>query len=129
MPQDQSTGAAGNAFGRANAKKLAAALGAKLTKPGSNEARWDGKLVVLKSAALDTNSVGVTYLMLERIDEVVAALEREDGAFDIYTLSASAFRSAMGPTRSKGPSSGRVGVVRRSVFESQGHHLGVKNLR
>jgi hypothetical protein len=47
MPQDQSSGAAGNEFGRENAKKLAAALGATLTKPGSNEARWEGKLVAL----------------------------------------------------------------------------------
>jgi hypothetical protein len=128
MPQDQSTGAAGNAFGRDTAKKLATALGAKLTKPGSNEARWDGKLVALKSAAVDTNSIGVTYLMLERIDEVLAALQRDDGAFDLYALSAAAFRSAMRPTRSKGPSAGRVGVVRRAVFESQGHHLGTKRL-
>ena len=95
MPQDQNTGAAGNEFGRENAKKLAETLGAKLTKPGSNEARWDGKLVALKSAAVNTKSVGVTYLMLDRIDEVIAALQRDDGAFDLYSLSASAFRSAM----------------------------------
>lgn len=128
MRQDQTTGAAGNEFGRENAKKLAKSLGAKLTKPGSNEARWDGKLVALKSAAPGTKSVGVTYLMLDRIDEVVAALQREDGAFDLYSLSAAAFRSAMTPTRSKGASSGRVGIVRRSVFESQGRHLGTKRL-
>jgi hypothetical protein len=128
MSQDQSTGAAGNEFGRANAKKLAALLGARLTKPGSNEARWDGKLVVLKSAAAGTNSIGVTYLMLERIDEVIAAMQREDGAFDLYALSAAAFRSAMTPTRSQGPSAGRVGIVRRSVFESQGRHLGTRTL-
>lgn len=99
-----------------------------LTKPGSNEARWDGKLVVLKSAASATNSVGVTYLMLDRVDEVVAAFQREDGRFDVYALSAAAFRSAMKPTRSKGASSGRVGIVRRSTFESLGRSLGSKKL-
>ena len=128
MPQDQSSGAAGNEFGRETAKKLAAALGATLTKLGSNEARWSGKLVALKSAAPSTNSIGVTYLMLNRVDEVIAALQRDDGAFDIYSLSSAAFRSAMKPTRSKGPSSGRVGIVRRSVFETDGQSLGVKKL-
>src|SRR5437764_1341875 len=101
MPQNQDSGAAGNAFGRDNAKKLAEALGATLTKAGSNQARWDGKLVALKSAAVKTKSIGVTYLMLNRIDGVIAALQREDGAFDLYALSASAFRSAMTPTKSK----------------------------
>jgi len=126
MGQDQVSGAAGNEFGRQNGKKLAEALGATLIKPGSNEARLQGKLVALKSAAPGTHSVGVTYLMLNRVDEIIAALQRDDGAFDVYALSAAAFRSAMKPTRSKGPSAGRVGVVRRSVFESDGRHLGVK---
>src|ERR1043165_2115147 len=124
MPQDKNTGAAGNEFGRENAKKLAEALGATLTKPGSNEARWNGKLIVLKSAAADTKSVGVTYLMLDRVDAIVAALEREDGTFDLYSLSSAAFRSAMRPTRSKGSSSCRVGIVRRAVFEQSGRPLG-----
>lgn len=128
MGQDQTSGAAGNEFGRENAKKLAKALAATLTKPASNEARWEGKIVALKSAAPETNSIGVTYLMLDRIAEVIAALQRDDGAFDVYALSASAFRSAMRPTRSKGPSSGRVGIVRRSVFESSGRHLGTIRL-
>src|SRR5436309_86650 len=113
MPQNRSTGAAGNEFGRETAKKLADALGATLTKPGSNEARWAGKLVALKSAAASTNSIGVTYLMLNRVDAIIAALQREDGDFDLYSLSAAAFRSAMKPTRSKGASAGRVGIVRR----------------
>jgi hypothetical protein len=81
--------------------------------------------VVLKSAAPHTNSIGVTYLMLNRVDEVVAALQREDGAFDLYALSAAAFKAAMSPTRSKGASAGRVGVVRRSVFETDGRPLGM----
>ena len=47
----------------------------------------NGKLVSLKSAAPATKSIGVTYLMLDRIDEVVAALQRDDGAFDLYSIS------------------------------------------
>lgn len=128
MTQDQVSGRAGNHFGRENAKRLAEAIGATLTKPGSNEARWDGKLVVLKSAAASTLSIGVTYLMLNRVDEIVAAFEREDGAFELYALSSAAFRSAMKPTRSKGPSAGRVGMVRRAIFEQDGRPLGSKRL-
>jgi len=128
MTQDQTSGVAGNEFGRANAKRLAAVLGAALTRPGTNEARWEGKLVALKSAAQHTTSIGVTYLMLNRVDEVVAAFELSDGTFDVFVLSSAAFRSAMRPTRSKGSSAGRVGIVRRSVFEESGRHIGVKRL-
>ena len=128
MPQNHDSGKAGNDFGRENAKRLADAIGATLTKPGSNEARWDGRLVVLKSAAASTASIGVTYLMMTRVDEIVAALQRDDGGFDLYALSAAAFRSAMKPTRSKGPSAGRVGVVRRAVFERDGRALGSRHL-
>lgn len=128
MPQYQTSGAAGNQFGRVNAKKLAAALGAILTRPGTNEARWEGRLVALKSAAQNTTSIGVTYLMLNRVDEVVAAFEQPDGTFAIFALSSAAFRSAMRPTRSKGPSAGRVGIVRRSVFEESGRQVAVTRL-
>ena len=128
MPQSGDSGAAGNTFGRENAKKLAIALGAELTRPGSNEALWDGKLVALKSAAPTTSLIGVTYLMLKRVDEVVAALQQPDGSFALFGLSSAAFRSAMKPTRSKGPSAGRVGMVRRSVFETLGRKLGTRRL-
>jgi hypothetical protein len=128
MDHHQVSGAAGNEFGRANAKKLAEALGATLTRPGSNEARLEGRVVVLKSAAERTNSVGVTYMMLERVEEVIAALQRRDGQFDCYALTSQAFRSAMTPTRSKGSSAGRVGIVQRTMFESHGRHLGVFRL-
>ena len=128
MAQDQRTGAAGNEFGRENAKRLAKALGATLTKPGSNEARLNGKLVALKSAAVHTNSIGVTYLMLDRVEEIIAALERPDGSFELYALPVAEFRSSMKPTRSKGPSSGRVGIVRRVVFEQRGLPLGTRRL-
>jgi hypothetical protein len=128
MTQDRDSGAAANEFGRETAKKLAAALGARMTKPGSNEAMWDGKLVALKSAAPTTNMIGMTYKMLDRVEEVVAALQKGDGTFEVFALSAAAFKSAMRPTRSKGSSSGRVGVVRRSVFETTGRSVGTKRL-
>jgi hypothetical protein len=128
MGQNRATGAAGNEFGHRNAKELAALLGATLTKPGSNEARWEGKLVALKSAGAGTPAIGMTYAMLNRVDEVIAALQRDDGAFDLYALSVAAFRSAMRPTRSKGPSSGRVGMVSLRVFEQDGRNLGMKGV-
>ena len=43
MPQTQASGAAGNAFGRTMAPKVASAIGAKMVGRGSNEALWDGK--------------------------------------------------------------------------------------
>ena len=128
MSQDRTSGADGNRFGRENGKKLAVLLGATLVRRGSNEALWNGKRVVFKSAAVATKKIGVTYLMLKRLDEVVAALQRDDGAFDLFALPAAKFRASMVPTASLGASAGRVGMVRRSLFEASGRSLGVRRL-
>ena len=128
MPNDHESGAAGNSFGHANAPRLARLLGAQLKRQGSNEATLDGRLVALKSAGVNTDQVGVTYLMLDRVAEVIAAFQREDGRFDVYALSASDYRAHMRATRSTGPSNGRVGKVRRAVFVEKGRLLGTKTL-
>lgn len=52
MPQDQKSGTAGNEFGRTNAKKLAGVLGATLTRPGTNEARWRLRFVCFVCSGL-----------------------------------------------------------------------------
>jgi hypothetical protein len=124
MPQDRRTGAEGNRFGRANGKKLASELGATLVRHGSNEALWKGRRVVFKSAAERTKKIGVTYKMLERLDDVVAAMQQDDGRFALYILPAKRFKAAMVPTASRGSSSGRVGMVWRSVFERSGQPYG-----
>ena len=123
MPQTPASGAAGNAFGRTMAPKVAAAIGARMVGNGSNEALWNGKRIVIKSARANTSSIGVTYRMLDYIDSVVAAFEREDSSFDLFEVSANAYKKLMTPTRSLGASAGRVGIVRRQSIEETGKPL------
>lgn len=120
MPQTQETGAAGNAFGRETARKIAAVLGATMERRGSNEARLDGRRVVIKCARATTPSVGVTYRMLDHIEAILGAFEQADGSFEIVELSPADYKRLMQPTRSTGPSAGRVGIVNRSAFLTHG---------
>jgi hypothetical protein len=90
----------------------------------SNEALLNGKNVVIKCAAPATDSVGVTYKMLETLDAIIGAFQLDDGSFELWSLSPEQFESAMRKTRSRGPSAGKVAIVRRSIFVSHGIHLG-----
>ena len=64
--------------------------------------------------------VGVTYTMLERLDRVIGAFQRDDGLFEVFSLASGVYRANMKSTRSKGTSSGRVGVVKKGVFIKEG---------
>lgn len=55
-------------------------------------------------------------MMLDRLDSVLAAFELTDGSFDLWELAATRFRAAMRETRSKGPSTWRVGIVSKAAF-------------
>jgi len=120
MPQDRDTGAAGDKFGRECGRKIADALDANLVSGNSNEATRNGRRIVIKCAAVLNTKVGVSYDMLERLDEVFGAFQREDGRFDVISLPASVYRDRMSETRSQGPSAGKVGVVSKSVFLAEG---------
>lgn len=129
MPQNQSSGADGNLFGRENARRLAAAIRATVSSKTSNEARFEGRLTVLKSARKRTSSVGVTYRMLARLDSVIAAFQEEDGRWSVFELDAAVFGREERPTRSQGPSEGRVGIVAKSIFLRYGRSLGTFRLQ
>ena len=123
MPQDQNTGAAGNTFGRESAPLIAQAIGAKMLGTRSNEATYQGKRIVIKCAAQNTNSVGVTYRMLKRLDFVFGAFQQPDGCFEVFSLPAALYKIKMRETRSQGAAAGKVGLVARSVFESKGSRV------
>lgn len=127
MSQDQVSGAAGNDFGRETAPKIAAAIGATMLGPRSNEANYGEHRVVIKCAAQKTNSVGVTYLMLERLHSVLGAFQQPDGSFNVIALPAAVFAKELRPSLSQGSSSGRVGLVSRTTFEGKGTFI--KNVR
>jgi hypothetical protein len=123
MPQDQITGAAGNDFGRKTAPMIARSIGATMLGSNSNEASYHGSLIVIKCAARNTNSVGVTYRMLERLHAVAGAFQQIDGSFEVILLPVTIFSEEMRPTRSLGASARKVGLVSRGVFESKGTHI------
>jgi hypothetical protein len=120
LAQDRNSGAAASAWGHATAKKVAKVIGASIPTGGSNECTLDGELIVIKCAAFTTDQVGVTYKMLPRLKYILGAFERSDGAFDLYALAPEVYEAHERETRSKGRSAGRVGKVRRKVFETLG---------
>jgi hypothetical protein len=124
MPQGQESGARAVEYGLQTARKIAKKLdGVKIGNARSNEYQIKKRKVVIKCARNTTNSVGVPYQMLDRVAAVLGSFETESGAYDIYEMSPDAYRKLMRPTRSKGPSAGRVGIVRKSAFIDRGKFL------
>lgn len=123
MTQDQASGAAANEWGRVTARAIASKIGAVMTGRTSNEALLDGKKIVIKCAATATDSVGVTFKMLDRLDSIIGAFQLDDGSFELWSLSPEKFRQEMRDTRSRGSAAGKVGLVRRDIFEKSGSLL------
>jgi hypothetical protein len=124
MPQDRETGAEANEYGRETARRIATSLGATEIHPSSNECRLNGERIVIKCARVTTPSIGVTYKMLDRLDGILAALELEDGSYDLFLLTPDIFRENMSPTRSRGSSAGRVGMLSRENIVQRGQPRG-----
>ena len=124
MAQDQISGAAANEWGRVTARAIASKIGAIMKGQTSNEALLEGKIVVIKCAASATDSVGVTFKMLDRLDSIIGAFQLDDASFELWSLSPEEFRNGMRDTRSRGAAAGKVGIVRRQSFEQNGRLLG-----
>ena len=123
MSQDQASGAAGNAFGREMAPRIANAIGAVMLGSRSNEATYGANRIVIKCAAPNTSSVGVTYIMLAPLHSIFGAFQQADGSFRVLALSARVYAQVQRATRSQGAAAGKVGLVSRSVFEEKGTHV------
>ena len=121
--QNQKSGAAADKWGRETASYVASQIGAKMKKPGSNEATFRGKRVVIKCAASATDRVGVTSKMLSTLDSVIAAFGDDDGTFGLWMLSASVIVS-QAPLQSRRKNSGEQRMIRGTLFVNQGKHLG-----
>ena len=128
MPQDRSSGSEAAKWGRESGKRLGVALGGSAVSRIANEFALDGRRIAVKTAKGKTRSVGVTYLVLDRVDEVYAGWETNPDDFEVWSLAASLFRSNMRPTASHGPSAGRVAMVSRTTFEQLGRRVGTIRL-
>lgn len=127
MAQNRESGAAASEWGHATARLIAVQLGTALTSKRSNECLLSGKRTVIKCAHSSTQSVGVTYKMLERLDQILGAFEEEDGSLRLVLLGPEKFKANLRPSRSSS-SRDRVGLVSRRVFDQLGSVLGTIEL-
>lgn len=127
MPQDRASGAEASQFGHECGARVAIALGTRLRSGASNECQVNGERVVIKCARRGNNRVGVSYNMLTNLDAVLGAFQEPNGLYQVLRLPAQRCATLMqqSPTASRGPSSGRVGMVNRAVFEQEGTPIGV----
>lgn len=127
MPQDRDTGAEASRYGHDCGERLAAALGTQLLSATSNECMLNGERVVIKCARATTTKVGISYQMVQTLDAVLGAFEDATGSYRVLRLPAKRCANLMDaePTASHGPSSGKVGMVRRAVFEQEGTLVAV----
>ncbi|SQD76529.1 hypothetical protein [Moritella yayanosii] len=128
MSQNKNSGAAANKWGRETARSIASKIGATMISKASNECNHNGCKAVIKCAKVATDSVGVTYKMLERLDYIIGAFQSENGTFELFQLSSSYFENDMRATASLGSASGKVGIVRKTTFESKGQNMGLITL-
>ncbi len=129
MVQDRQSGATANTWGRETADKIMRQLGAERLSPNSNMCRLADEIVVIKCVGPKKTAVGVMYTMLKRLVAVIGAFARSSTLFDLYRLSPEDYERHMTPTRSKGRSSGRVGIVRKPVFLKKGEYLGTIEIK
>jgi hypothetical protein len=93
MPQDRESGAKAMYWGHNMAQHIANYLNAQLLKPGrSNEAVWNDQRIVFKSAHLMDAYIGVTKPVLNRVNQIIAAIEDEDKRFSVYKVTSDWFR-------------------------------------
>jgi hypothetical protein len=126
MPQDRESGLRAARYGRGCARRIATVIGAKMLGTKSNECLWNNQRVVIKTCHRKTPSIGVVYDMAERVDAVLGAFQDADGSYRVIRLPIESCMTIMeaNPTRSHGPSSGRVGMIPRRVFEDEGELIG-----
>lgn len=119
MPQDRESGARARAFGYQMGQRVALAIGATLTNPGqSNEAIWDTRRILIKSAHRGVPEIGATDATLARIEAIVVALQDQDGDYSMYQVTPEWFREEMHPSRS--PRAAHLMMVRCNRVRQDG---------
>jgi hypothetical protein len=61
--------------------------------------------------------------MLDRLDSIIGAFQLDDESYELWSLSPEEFRQEMRDTRSRGSAAGKVGIVRKDLFEKSGRLL------
>jgi hypothetical protein len=123
--ENRNSGAAASSYGHRNAALIASACRAQKLGSGCNDCEFNGERISVHSAKRRTASVGTTYKTLGRVKYVWGAFENDDGTYEVWSLSVGDYKNNMKPTKSKGPSRNKVGVVERRIFES-GRNIATK---
>ena len=91
----------------------------------SNECLWNDQQVLIKTGHRKTRSVGVLYHMTERIKAVLGAFQQADESYRVMRLPIERCAAIMNakPTRSRGPSAHRTGMIPRRIFEDEGQFV------
>ena len=131
MPQDRQSGLKASRYGKECARRIAAAIGAEMTSRKSNECIWNGTRAIIKCAHLRTTSVGVLYHMTKELEIVLGAFQQADESYRVIQLPIGRCTVIMNarPTRSRGPSANRVGMIPRAVFEVEGKLIGAVRIQ
>ena len=124
MGQDRISGIAANKWGHMMAAKVAQHLGIELLSHDSNEASFNGKRIIIKSAHHKTPEIGISKKTLDRVDAIIAALETEKGDYALYEITPKWFSKQMKPSRSKSPSAAKVMMVSCKAVINAGQFLG-----
>lgn len=108
MAQDTESGRRAERWGKETAGKIATLIGADGfdVNARSNECSLNGKPIVIKCAARTTGKIGVTVGVLDRVHRVIAAIQREDGSFEIRSVRPGCF--------SRGDEFGQLTIFRRA---------------
>jgi hypothetical protein len=127
MPQDRQSGVRASRYGKECARRIAAAIGAQMIGRKSNECVWNGERALIKSAHRKTTSIGVLYHMTGKIDAVLGAFQGADESYRVMRLPIKRCITIMKakPTRSRGPSAGRVGMIPRREFEDENQLIDI----
>lgn len=121
MTQDRASGAAGREYGLRMGRKLAALLGAKRLSEHSNEVELrDGRRAVIKCGSPTNDSFGVTAKMLPRLDEILVAVESDQGDVELWRLLPHQFRLTMRESPSAASRGADTKLVRKRFVTTNG---------
>ena len=124
MGQDKKSGAAANKYGHSMAAKVARFLGLQLLSKNSNEVELNGKRLVIKSARHRTSEIGISRVMLKRIQDIIVALQEKDGSYILSMVNPVWYRKKMTPSRGKGASARKIMMVRCKDIRMAGRPFG-----
>lgn len=120
MPQNSETGRQGYETGYKNADEIGALLGAIRLSNDSNEFRWNGRIVVIKTGS----SAVVTRATLGRVTAIVYGEETDNG-WTLYEIAAKIFEKLSVQSHSRKHDE-NYRLVRRKQIRETGRRIPVE---